>query len=398
MLGLVRKGSIIQRILKVLRLLAMLAGCALLPNAAWGQSSPDLPVEDELPIVLLVDISSGQVLFSRNSERRFAPASMAKVMTLFHAFELMKEGSLNPRQNLTMSEKVWREWNGQGSTMWINAGDEVPVSDLLTGIANISANDAAIMLAEEHAGSVRNWLDGMNSRARELGMTQSYFGTPNGWPDDGYTFTTAENLVLLATALIRSHPQSYAQYVGQPGFSYNSVTQVNHDPLIGVIDGADGIKTGYTNEAGFGYLGSAERAGQRLVLVLGGARRYDTRIEASRDLIEWGFGAFDRQRLYGAGEIVGKARVQAGNRRSIDLQTDSAVSINVPRQGTGELRASIQYDGPLIAPLAQGEEVATLVIEVPGMGPARVPLYATQSVEDSGFMDRIFNGFAGWFS
>ena len=366
--------------------------------ALYAQTTPAIPDHADVPIALLVDITSGQVLHSRAADRRFVPASITKVMTLFLAFERIEEANLDPRQIMVMRPETWREWHGEGSTMWINAGDRVPVDDLLFGIANISANDGSIMLAEGQAGSVAEWVAGMNAEARALGMVNSHFGTPNGWPDEGGTFTSANDLVKLAEAMIRRHPDKFARYIGRPGFAYNGIEQPNHDPLIGNFRGADGIKTGFTNEAGYGYLGTAQRGGQRLVMVVAGVDRGGLRARAARSYMEWGFTAFDRERLYNEGQIIGEARVQGGDARHIELTTDRAVFVNVPKGRAGELKASITYDGPIRAPFARGDEIATLVIDVPGMEPARIPLLANESVGEAGFFSRIINGVAGWFS
>ena len=372
--------------------------CAvLIANPVWAQTAAAIPSEEDVPIAVLVDITSGQVLHSRNSDRRFVPASITKVMTMFHAFELIEEGSLDPAQIMVMRDETWKEWSGEGSTMWIGVGDRVTVDNLMTGIANVSANDGAVMLAEGQAGTVVNWVGGMNLRARALGMTNSHFGTPNGWPDEGETFTTANDLVTLAEALIGRHPEKFARYMGLTGFRYNGIAQINHDPLIGRTRGADGIKTGYTNEAGFGYLGTAQRAGQRLVLVVAGVDRGSRRARAARAYMEWGFAAFDRERLFASGQTVGSARVQGGSLRSIALKTDRTVFVNVPKGRASEMRLSIIYDGPVRAPFAEGQQIATLVIEVPDMEPARVPLVAAGTVEEAGFFARIINGIAGWF-
>ena len=375
-----------------------LASALLLAATTQAQPAAAPPPEDEVPIALLVDLTSGQVLHQRNADRRFVPASITKVMTLFRAFELIAAGKLVPAQTFTMRDETWREWNGEGSTMWIGAGEPVSVHDMLTGIANVSANDAAAALAEGQAGSVDAWVAAMNEEARRLGMTQSHFGTPNGWPDEGRTFTTAHDLVKLARAMITRQPELYARYIGKRGFRFNGIEQSNHDPLIGRTRGADGIKTGYTNEAGFGYLGSVERDGQRLVLVVAGVDRSGTRARAARNYIEWGFSAFERRRLFGEQQVVGEARVQGGGARRVGLRTDRTVYVNVPRGASGELSMSISYDGPLRAPFSAGDRVATLVIEVPGMEPARLPLLATDDVEQAGVFARMLNGIAGWFS
>lgn len=378
--------------------LCVLAALAMpiTPALAQRAASPAVPSEADVPVALLVDVTSGQVLFARNADRRFVPASITKVMTLYLAFEMIEAGRLDPRQSLLVSAKAAQEWGGKGSSMFLEADDTVQLAELLKGIATVSANDASIVLAQEAAGSVSAWTAQMNAKARSIGMEQSHFGTPNGWPDDGRTFTTAHDLVTLADRMIRRHPAKFAEYVGRPSFQYGTISQANRDPLIGRVKGADGIKTGYTNEAGFGYLGTAKRGGQRLVMVVAGAYRNATRARAARSFMEWGFAAFDRERLFAKATKVGSARVQNGSSSTVDLITDRAVAVNVPKGKAQDIRITITYDGPLRAPIQAGEKVAMLEISAPDMQPARVPLLARETVTKAGFLDRIANAFAGW--
>ncbi|MEP0391477.1 MAG: D-alanyl-D-alanine carboxypeptidase family protein [Erythrobacter sp.] len=393
--GLANPQRIVLRLLGVLTMMEL----GLAPSSsALAQTPATIASPEDVPIALLVDVTSDQVLFSREADRRFVPASITKVMTLFHAFELIEEGNLDPRQRFQMNEETWSLWHRKGSTMFIGADDQVLVDDLLMGIANISANDGSMALAEGQAASVDAWLDGMNERARALGMTNSHFGTPNGWPDEGRTFTNASDLVKLAKALISRHPQKYARYVGQEGFRYNNIAQSNRDPMIGRVEGADGIKTGYTNESGLGYLGSAKRGRQRLVLVVAGTNRQDVRAAAASGLIEWGFSAFDRVQVARKDEVFGSARVQNGDRTSVNLATVRPVFVNLPSGSETDVKLSIAYDGPLHAPIVAGSEVATLVVQVPGAQPANIPLVAQDDVAEAGFVMRIWNGIAGWFS
>lgn len=384
----------------ILRALQTLIASAALLSAtvAHAQSKPEIPSDEEVPIAILVDITSGQVLHARNPDRRFVPASITKVMTLYTAFQRIEEGALDPRQRFTVRRETGEEWGGRGSTMWLEAGDVVEVDNLLFGIANVSANDGSVVLAEGQAGSLDKWVQAMNGEARALGMANSHFGTPNGWPDEGATFTTARDLVTLAQALYRGHPDKAKRYIGLPGFTWKDITQPNRDPLIGQLRGADGIKTGYTNEAGFGYLGTAQRNGQRLVLVVAGIERGSIRARAARAYMEWGFSAFERETLFAQGEEIGRVRVQGGDARSVALVADRAVAVNIPEGRVGEMRAAIVYDGPVRAPFESGDEIATLVVDVPGMEPASIPLRAAHSVGTAGFFARIINGIAGWFA
>lgn len=359
---------------------------------------PAVPNMAEAPIAFLVDISSGQVLHARNPDRRFMPASVTKVMTLYLAFELIEAGRLDPAQVFMMSPDIAQDWRRKGSTMFLDAGERVRVDDLLLGIANVSANDGAVVLAAGQAGSITAWTEEMNRTARALGMTGSNFGTPNGWPDEGRTFTTARDLVALATALIGRHPDKFGYYIGRPGFDYKGLDQINHDPLIGNTPGADGIKTGFTNEAGFSYLGTAQRQGQRLVLVLAGVETGRLRAKVARAYMEWGFAAFDHRRLFAPNAVIGTARVQDGAARRVELVARGPVAVNVPRGSTGPVSATIRYEGPLRAPLAAGDQVAVLEVTAAGMAPATIPLFARDSVETAGPFDRMINAVAGLFS
>jgi D-alanyl-D-alanine carboxypeptidase (penicillin-binding protein 5/6) len=382
-------------------LFLILLGALAMPahaQLAGERVLPAVPRADEAPVALLVDISSGQVLHARNPDRRFMPASVTKVMTLYLAFELIEEGRLDPAQVFTMSPVVAREWRRKGSTMFLDAGERVRVDDLLLGIANVSANDGAAVLGEGQAGSVAAWTQAMNQAARRIGMSGSHFGTPNGFPDEGRTFTTANDLVRLARAMITRHPDKFGYYIGRAGFDYKGIGQVNHDPLIGRVAGADGIKTGFTNESGFSYLGTARRNGQRLVLVLAGVENGRLRARLARAYMEWGFAAFERRRLFEPGQAVGEARVQNGDARGVALVGKGGVAVNLPRGSNGKLAATLRYDGPLRAPIAAGQEVAVLEVTAPGVAPARIPLYAAEAVGVAGPLDRVINAVAGLFS
>ncbi|QDH34853.1 D-alanyl-D-alanine carboxypeptidase family protein [Porphyrobacter sp. YT40] len=372
------------------------AAQALVPGSA--PVLPAVPTAEEAPVALLVDLGSGQVLHARNPDRRFMPASVTKVMTLYLAFELLAQRKLDPEQVFVMSPVVAREWRRKGSTMFLDAGERVRVDDLLLGIANVSANDGAAVLAEGQAGSVPAWTAMMNRTALDLGMIGSHFGTPNGFPDEGRTFTTATDLVTLARAMITRHPDKFGYYVGRMGFDYKGIAQINHDPMIGRVPGADGIKTGFTNESGFSYLGTVRRDGQRLVLVLAGVENGRLRGRLARAYAEWGFAAFERRRLFEPEVEIGRARVQDGDALSVALKAAGPVAINLPRGSTAPLTATIRYDGPLRAPIAAGQELATLEITAPGVAPARIPLYAAEDVGIAGPLDRIVNAIAGLFA
>jgi len=357
---------------------------------------PDAAGSQNAPIALLVDLSSGQTLYAREPDRRFIPASITKVMTAFLAFELIEEGRLNPAQVLVVNEETGREWGGVGSTMFLETGDRVRVDDLLAGITSVSANDGAVALAVGTLGSVDKWVAAMNGKARELGMRDSHFGTPNGWMDEGRTYVSARDLAKLAKAMITRHPALYRHYFGREGFAYNGIAQNNHDPLSGKFEGADGIKTGYTRQAGFGYLGSAVRNGRRLAMVVAAAPSGPQRNAASRALMEWGFKYFTVRPLYRAGEAVARARVQGGDAATVGLVAADDLRLSLPKGAEHrQLGRAIRYLGPLPAPIRKGDEVAELVVTLPGGTRHALPLVAGEDVGEAGFFSRIWNGLGG---
>ncbi|WP_370182860.1 D-alanyl-D-alanine carboxypeptidase family protein, partial [Alteriqipengyuania sp.] len=228
-------------------------------------------------------------------------------------------------------------------------------------------------------------------------MHDRHFSTPNGWPDEGRTVTTARDLVRLAERILRRHPRSFDFYYGRTGLKAYGIAQDNHDPITGKVDGADGLKTGYTDQAGYGFLGTAERDGRRLVMVVAGSDRGSERNQASRAFIEWGFNAFDSRLLASKGQPAATAKVQNGTVSELPLIAAQDVRVAIPRGDRGKPELTVRYDGPLRAPIAKGEAVATLEIAVPGMEPASLPLYAARDVPEAGIFGRIANGFTGLF-
>ena len=344
------------------------------------------------PIALMLDLGSGRTLYARSERRRFLPASLTKIMTAYVAFELIAAGRLDPRQRFAMSDDAFGKWHRVGSTMFVARGQVVSVDELLDGIMTVSANDGCIVLAEGASGSVAGFVALMNAEARRLGMSDSHFGNPNGWPDEGATYTSARDLAILTRAMLTRHPALYRRYVGHTGMSFNGIAQSNHVPLLGRVAGIDGVKTGYTNESGFGFVGSALRGGRRLVMVVAGYDRAGLRTRESRDFIEWGFGAWEARRLFGGGAIVGAARVQGGAARSVALASPLAAYVTVPRGAPVRYRMALRYRGPVRAPLRAGDPVGELVVKVEGQKPSAIPLVAAQGVAVAGPLARLRNG------
>ncbi len=371
-----------------------LAALCVTNGSAIAREQTDFPLPDknDAPIALLVDAGSGQVLFSRNPDLRFMPASITKVMTVYTAFRLVRQGKIALNQHFPYSEAAFKEWHRKGSTLFIPHGARPSVDLLLRGITTVSANDGAVVMAEGAAGSVAGWTQLMNANARRLGMRDSHFGTPNGWPDKGATFVTAHDLVVLGRALVNDYPILFERYVGKPGMRAYGIAQENHDPITGKVEGADGIKTGFTNQAGYGFLGTAERDGRRLMMVIATSDTWQQRNRSARDLMEWGFARFENRALFPAGATIATARVQNGSADTVALVAPRAIRASIPKGAKGNVSMVLRYDGPLEAPIAKGEEVARLQIKAPGLAPSTIPLIAGEAVEKAGPFQRIANG------
>lgn len=370
-----------------------------LPASAVEAAIPAPPAElAQIPVSLLVDLGSGQVLVQRRPDVPFLPASVTKVMTAYVAFEEIGAGRLPLDRRFSERPETEKQWFAKGTSMYLTRNDWPTTRDLLHGIMTASANDASIVLAEGHAGSVEAWTAKMNGAARRLGMTNSHYNTPNGWMDDGHTYVTASDLVRLADAMITRYPDLYREFSGHKHWYWRDVAMRSHDPTVGVVPGADGIKTGYTREAGYNFLGTAERDGRRLVMVLAGSPKPKVRDEVARALLEWGFAAWSPRHLFDQGQTISRARVQDGEARTVPLVANREVHATLPSGGRQKVSLLVRYRGPLKAPIRKGDQVAELEIKVDGLAPGRVPLYAGRDVAVGGPLDRLIHGAINLFS
>ena len=352
----------------------------------------------EAPIALLADLSAGQILFARDAEKRLLPASMTKAMTALVAFDMIRAGKLDEAAVVTVRPATANRWAGKGTTLNLRPGEQVTIGDLLMGTTTVSANDAAVALAEAASGSVDAFVAQMNARALVLGMKGSHFANPNGMPDRGTTYVTANDMVRLATALIKDHPALYARYFGKKTMIWRGARYNSHDPFAGVLPGADGIKTGHTREAGFNFLGAVERDGRRLVVVIGGARTEAQRADAAKTLTEWGYAEWRGVSFLAPGTVIGEAKVQGGDRRSVALAVPRAFSLAVPRGQSAQASGRIVYTGPIRAPFAAGTPVARLDLSMPGQPVHSLPLVTAAAVKQAGPIDRIVNALLGLFA
>jgi serine-type D-Ala-D-Ala carboxypeptidase (penicillin-binding protein 5/6) len=381
--------------------LTAFAAAAALPATA---AAP--PFETAAPVAYMVDLSSGAVLYAKDPDRRIPPASMAKMMTTHLAFRMIKRGEAKMGQMCQVRPETWRQWHGPaaGSTMFLSPGEQVSVENLLHGIVTLSGNDATVVLAECLAGTEAAFAALMNQEAKRLGMANSNFGNTNGWPDEGVTYTTARDLAKLAAATIQEAPDLYKTFYQRKEFTWGKtlgagapITQGNRNPLLGRVSGADGLKTGHTAEAGYGFTGSAEQGGRRIVMVVAGLSSFNQRIEESVKFMDWGFRAWKAQPLFNAGEKVAEAQVQLGGDDSVPLVAPRNIAVSLPSGAAGNIRVKVVYNGPIKAPIAKGQHVADLVVSTPDTPPQTMPLVAAEAVGEAGFFGRIWNGLTSLF-
>ena len=367
------------------------------PAAVEEVTSPP-PIPDTIPVAMLLDASTGQVLFSREPDRRFMPASVTKVMTAFTAFRLIDEGKIEPSRRFLYTQELEDEWYNEGSNMFLEAGDRPTFGELLLGATTVSGNDASVAIAIAATGSLENWLELMNENAADLGMRNTHFGGANGFPDEGKTFTSAADLARLGEAMVTRYPGLYKRYFGHRTLKWNEITQANHDPVTGRVEGGDGMKTGFTNEAGYTFLGSAERNGRRLIVVIAASPTARERDKAARDMLEWGFDEFDQRRFLPATAKVGDALVQEGSSDTVALLAPEGVRLTLPKGPHGPITTRIVYRGPIEAPISKDEEIASLRIAVDGEDMLDVPLVAGEDIGRAGPFRRVRNAILHWLT
>ncbi|MFN3448188.1 MAG: D-alanyl-D-alanine carboxypeptidase family protein [Roseococcus sp.] len=354
------------------------------PASAPAQS-PLGPVEAQARHVLMVDFETGATLLEKAADTSMPPASMSKLMTMYVVFEQLRRGRLRLDQPLAVSETAARMG---GSRMFLERGSTPTVEDLARGVIVQSGNDACIVFAEAIAGSERGFAELMNQTARGMGLTGSHFRNATGWPDPEHRMT-ARDLATLARRIITDFPEFYRFY-SERSFRWNNITQENRNPLIlGRFPGADGLKTGHTEEAGFGLTASARRGERRLILVLGGLPSMRARAEESERLMEWGFREFDNVVLFRAADTVEEAPVHLGERARVPLVVGQEVVATLPRGWRERLEVRLRYEAPVTAPVLRGQEMGRLEVSGRGVPPMTIPLYAGADVERLGLFARI---------
>jgi D-alanyl-D-alanine carboxypeptidase (penicillin-binding protein 5/6) len=365
-----------------MRMISRLA--ILLAALIWQTSAWAAVVETPATQAIMIDHRTKSVLFEKNADERMPPSSMAKLMTIYMLFERLADGRLKMGDRFEISEKAWKMG---GSKMFVEVGKKVRVEDLIRGVIVQSGNDACVVIAEGIAGTEEAFAELMNEKARQIGMTGSHFTNSSGWPDPDQ-YVTARDLSVLAIRLIDDFPQFYKMF-SEKTFTYSGIRQGNRNPLLYKRVGADGLKTGHTEAAGFGLVASAERDGTRLVLVVNGLDSVNQRSRESERLMNFGFREFGSYALFKGGEVVDRAAVWLGDEDDVPLVIEKPLDIMLARKSRRQLKVSMHYTGPIPAPVEKGDTVGYLRVEAPDIDPLKVPLVAGADVPRLGVFGRL---------
>jgi D-alanyl-D-alanine carboxypeptidase (penicillin-binding protein 5/6) len=387
------------------RLLRCLIAAVVAASVAWSgvlhaanHSVQGAPKEEggfdgDAPTAILIEASSGSVLFEKNADELRAPSSMMKLMTAEVVFHAIKQGDLKLTDEYRVSENAWRKGGAPSgtSTMFAAINSKVSVDDLLHGAIIPSGNDACIALAEGIAGSEHIFAtDFMTKRARELGMMQSTFGNSNGLPDPMNKMTVRE-LAMLARYVILTYPEFYKLF-GEKEFTWNKIRQQNRNPLLNSLEGADGLKTGYTKEGGYGMVGSAVQNGTRLIVVVNGLEDPEDRASEAKKMLEWGYRNFETRTLFAAQQPIGYARVFGGDSHSVKLSSPEPINVMVQKNGNDKLIARIVYSGPVRAPIEAGQKIGVVRVWRGANVAMEAPVFAAEAVATGSTMRRAIDG------
>ncbi len=330
---------------------------------------------------IILDYQTGMVLFEKNADEEMPTSSMSKTMTAYMVFKALKSGQISLDDTFNVSKKAWKKG---GSKMFVEVGKSVRIEDLIRGVLIQSGNDATIVLAEGLAGTEENFAKRMTEEAHSIGMLNSNFVNASGWPDKNH-YSTARDLARLGYNLIHDFPEYY-HYFKEEEFEFNNIRQRNRNPLIYRRElGADGIKTGHTEIAGYGLIGSGEKDGRRVILVVNGLKSGRDRAEEGARLLGWGLSGFENVMLFTVGDTVGEADVVLGKDQTVPLKIKQDVLVTLPKSEKDEVEVKIQYNGPIKAPVSAGDEIGSMIVDIPGMAPLEYPLFAAKNVEKQGF-------------
>jgi D-alanyl-D-alanine carboxypeptidase (penicillin-binding protein 5/6) len=360
---------------------ALALGAALLTASGGAGAAFETTARE----AILIDDTTGAVLMEKNADQLMPPSSMSKIMTVYMVFERLRDGNVKLTDELPISERAWRM---QGSKMFIDVNSRVSVDALLHGVIVQSGNDATVALAEGLGGTEEAFAARMTERAHELGMTNSTFLNASGWPQEGH-LTTARDLATLAHHIIHDFPEYYPLFAVTE-YEYNGISQGNRNPLLYKNIGADGLKTGHTEEAGYGLTASAVRDGRRLILVVNGLSDVNTRSEETERLLDWGFRETTNYALIKADETVVDADVWLGDAETVPLVLAEPLVVTLPREARAGMTVKVVYDGPIPAPIAKGTQVGRVVVSAPGYTDVEHPLVAGADVGTLSTLRRLF--------
>jgi serine-type D-Ala-D-Ala carboxypeptidase (penicillin-binding protein 5/6) len=340
---------------------------------------------------LLIDADTGGIIYEKNANIKMPPSSMSKLMTVYLAFDRIKNGSLQLNDKVVISKKAWSK---RGSRMFLPLNKEATVSDLLHGIIIQSGNDASIAIAESIAGSEGAFVNRMNIVSKKIGLKNSRFANSTGWPNRNH-YMTSVDLATLANRIIKDYPEYY-NYFSQKEFTYNKIRQFNRNTLINKGLGVDGLKTGYTDDAGYGITASAERNGRRLILVLNGVNSPTVRAQEAKKLFQYGFLNFTNVKIANTNLPLISANVSLGNAEKVDLVTEKDLVFTVPIEQRNQIQAVVNYKDNLIAPVRKNEKIGTIEITLPSKETQTFALIAKTSIAEAGFFQKIYSKSKGW--
>jgi D-alanyl-D-alanine carboxypeptidase (penicillin-binding protein 5/6) len=341
-------------------------------------------IDTQAKHALILEAETGAVLLDKFADERIPPASMSKVMTAYLVFDYLKQGRAKLEDELPVSEQAWRTG---GSKMFVPIGSRIKIDDLLRGMIIQSGNDACVVLAEGLAGSLTNFLDQMNEKAKQIGLKDSHFANVDGLPDPNH-YMTARDLATLAVRTIQDFPEYY-HYYGEKDYNFNNINQGNRNPLLYRDIGADGLKTGHTDEAGYSLLASVKRDKRRIILVLNGLPSMKARATESERLIEWAFREYNDYQLFAVGDKVDDAEVWLGAEPKVPMTVAKDFLVTLPRKSRKDMKVTVAYDKPVPAPIKKGDRVGRLVVTAPEMAPAEAPLVAAGNVDRMGPVGRM---------
>ena len=362
------------------------------PPPSSPATTPIGPVDTLARYALIIDFDTNAVLLEKAADDRMPPSSMSKLMTMYVVFEMLKNGRLRLDQQLPVSERAWRMG---GSKMFVQIGTQVSVENLARGVIVQSGNDACIVLAEGISGSEQQFAEVMNETARRIGLRNSNFRNSTGWPDPEHRMTSRD-LGTLARRIITDFPEYYRFY-NERSFRWNDISQENRNPALSRVPGADGLKTGHTDEAGYGLTASAKRGDRRLILVVNGLNSMRARAEESEKLFEWAFREFENVVVFRAADTVEEVPVYLGERPTVPLVAGRDLVLTLPRQWRRNLQVRVRYEAPVPAPVAKGQGIGTLLIGGQGVPEMTVPLIAGADVDKLGLFPRIPAVLGRWF-